>query len=53
VTTIIRTRTEARNAMAPASAEALYQPFQEFERDPTQFVAVLWGAGGAFCAPPD
>lgn len=50
VTTIIRTRTAARNAMDPASAEALFQAFQEFESDPTQFVAVLWGAGGAFCA---
>jgi enoyl-CoA hydratase len=50
VTTIIRARTEARNAMDPASAEALFQAFLEFERNPTQFVAVLWGAGGAFCA---
>lgn len=50
VTTITRARTEARNAMDPASAQALFEAFQEFERDSTQFVAVLWGAGGAFCA---
>jgi len=50
VTTIIRARSQARNAMDPASAEALLEAFQEFDGDPTQFVAVLWGAGGAFCA---
>lgn len=50
VTTIIRTRSEARNAMDPASAEALVEALLAFDRDPTQFVAVLWGAGGAFCA---
>jgi enoyl-CoA hydratase/carnithine racemase len=46
VTTIIRSRIEARNAMDPASADALVA----FDRDPSQHVAVLWGAGGAFCA---
>jgi len=50
VTTIVRARTEARNAMDPASAEALVDVLLAFDRDPTQFVAVLWGAGGAFCA---
>jgi enoyl-CoA hydratase len=50
VTTIVRTRTEARNAMDPASAEALVEALLAFDRDPAQSVAVLWGAGGAFCA---
>src|SRR5947208_11697926 len=50
VTTIIRSRIEARNAMDPASAEALTEAFLAFDRDDSQSVAVLWGAGGAFCA---
>ena len=50
VTTIIRSRIEARNAMDPASAEALTEALVAFDRDPAQSVAVLWGAGGAFCA---
>jgi len=50
VTTIIRSRVEARNAMDPASAEALTEAFLAFDRDDAQSVAVLWGAGGAFCA---
>ena len=50
VTTIVRSRTEARNAMDPASAEALTEAFLAFDRDDSQSVAVLWGAGGAFCA---
>src|SRR2546421_9429820 len=50
VTTIIRGRIAARNAMDPASAEALVEAFLAFDRDDSQSVAVLWGAGGAFCA---
>jgi len=50
VTTIVRARTQARNAMDPASAEALLEALLAFDRDPGQSVAVLWGAGGAFCA---
>jgi enoyl-CoA hydratase len=50
VTTIVRNRIEARNAMDPESAEALTEAFLAFDRDETQSVAVLWGAGGAFCA---
>ncbi|HYQ91052.1 MAG TPA: crotonase/enoyl-CoA hydratase family protein [Candidatus Competibacteraceae bacterium] len=41
---------EARNAMDPASADALVEAFLEFDRDESAAVAVLWGAGGAFCA---
>jgi len=50
VTTIIRSRIEARNAMDPARAEALTAALLAFDRDDSQSVAVLWGAGGAFCA---
>ena len=50
VTTLIRNRIEARNAMDPESAEALTAALLEFDSDPDQSVAVLWGAGGAFCA---
>ena len=50
VTTIVRARNEARNAMDPASAEALVEALLAFDRDPSQSAAVLWGAGGAFCA---
>src|SRR5207248_2084365 len=50
VTTIIRSRIAARNAMDPASAEALTEALRAFDRDDSQSVAVLWGAGGAFCA---
>ena len=50
VTTIIRSRIEARNAMDPASADALHDALVAFDHDPAQHVAVLWGAGGAFCA---
>jgi len=50
VTTIVRDRRAARNAMDPASAEALTAALIAFDRDATQSVAVLWGAGGAFCA---
>ena len=50
VTTLIRDRREARNAMDPASAEALTAALLAFDADASQSVAVLWGAGGAFCA---
>src|SRR5689334_10695553 len=50
VTTIVRSRIEARNAMDPASAEVLTDALVAFDHDDTQSVAVLFGAGGAFCA---
>lgn len=51
VWTIIHSRfSEARNAMDPASADALVEAFKEFESDDSASVAVLWGEGGAFCA---
>ncbi len=50
ITTIVHNRPEARNAMDPASADALVEAFLAFDQDPDQSVAVFWGAGGAFCA---
>ena len=50
VWTVIHSRPEARNAMDPESAKALFEAFQSFDADDTASVAVFWGAGGAFCA---
>lgn len=50
VWTVIHSRPEARNAMDPASAEALFEAFNAFNADESAAVAVLWGEGGAFCA---
>ena len=53
VTTVIIDRPGARNAVDRATAEALSEAFRAFESDPSQRVAVLWGAGGTFCAGAD
>ena len=53
VTTVILDRPHARNAVDGPTALALYQAFEEFDRDETASVAVLWGAGGTFCAGAD
>jgi len=50
VWTVIHSRPEARNAMDPQSADALFEAFSAFDADPEATVAVLWGEGGAFCA---
>lgn len=50
VWTVIHDRPEARNAMDPASADALTEAFLAFDADREAAVAVFWGAGGAFCA---
>ena len=50
VWTVIHDRPEARNAMDPASADALTAAFLEFDADKDAAVAVFYGAGGAFCA---
>ena len=50
VTTVIHSRPECRNAMDPASAEALAAAFTEFDNDEDASVAVFWGEGGSFCA---
>ncbi|HWU24800.1 MAG TPA: crotonase/enoyl-CoA hydratase family protein [Rhizomicrobium sp.] len=53
VTTVIIDRPAVRNAVDRATAEALGNAFLAFERDPDSHVAVLWGAGGNFCAGAD
>ncbi len=53
VLTIIQSRIEARNAIDPDHADALYNAFLAFEADESSDVAVLWGEGGAFCAGAD
>jgi enoyl-CoA hydratase/carnithine racemase len=45
VWTVIHSRPEARNAMDPASANALVDAFVAFDRDRDAAVAVLWGEG--------
>jgi len=53
VTTIILDRPAARNAVDRPTAEALARAFLDFEHDDKAAVAVLWGAGGTFCAGAD
>src|ERR1700674_4102675 len=53
VATIVMDRPEARNAVDGAAARGLVEAFREFERDDALRVAVLWGAGGVFCAGAD
>jgi enoyl-CoA hydratase len=50
VWTVIHDRPEARNAMDPASADALTAAFLQFDADQEASVAVFYGSGGAFCA---
>ncbi|MCB1367727.1 MAG: crotonase/enoyl-CoA hydratase family protein [Rhodobacteraceae bacterium] len=50
ITTVTITRPEARNAVDPATATALYQAFLDFEADKAADVAILTGEGAAFCA---
>ncbi len=53
ICTIILNRPERRNAVDRETAAALHQAFEAFERDAALQVAVLWGAGGSFCAGAD
>src|SRR6516225_1534377 len=53
VLTVIHSRPEARNAVDPEHAEALYEAFLAFDKDDATDVAVFWGEGGAFCAGAD
>ena len=50
VWTIIHDRPDARNAMDPKSADAMTAAFLEFDANEEAVIAVLYGAGGAFCA---
>lgn len=53
VCTIIINRPESRNAVDRETARQLYDAFLEFEKDENLLAAVLWGAGGSFCAGAD
>ena len=53
VTTVILDRPEVRNAVDRPTANALANAFRAFEADEAASVAVLWGAGGHFCAGAD
>lgn len=53
VTTVILDRPEKRNAVDRPTATALADAFRAFEADTESDVAVLWGAGGHFCAGAD
>ena len=46
-------RLEVRNAVDGPTAAALEDAFQHFDRDEQMRVAILTGAGGAFCAGAD
>jgi enoyl-CoA hydratase len=53
VTTVIMDRPEVRNAVDGPTAAELAAAFRAFDADPEAAVAVLWGAGGTFCAGAD
>jgi len=53
VTTVIMNRPEARNAVNGPAAAGLYAAFDEFDKDDSAAVAVLWGDNGTFCAGAD
>lgn len=53
VCTVIINRPEARNAVDGPTARMLFDAFLEFEGDDSMYAAVLWGAGGCFCAGAD
>jgi len=53
VTTVILDRPEVRNAVDAPTATALAEAFADFDADDDAAVAVLFGAGGTFCAGAD
>jgi len=53
VATVILHRPAVRNAVDPATAEALAQACLTLDRDPAIRALVLWGEGGTFCAGAD
>ena len=53
VTTVVIDRPEVRNAIDRATADALAEAFLAFDADSGADAAVLWGAGGHFCAGAD
>ena len=53
VSTVILDRPDVRNAVDGPTAAALAGAFRDFDADASAHVAVLWGAGGTFCAGAD
>lgn len=53
VATVVMDRPERRNAVDGPMAAELAAAFRAFDADPGVDVAVLWGAGGNFCAGAD
>ena len=53
VTTIVINRPKSKNALDNEAARGLAAALKAFEADPEARVAVLTGAGGAFCAGAD
>jgi enoyl-CoA hydratase len=53
VTTVILDRPDVRNAVNGPTAAELSASFTAFDADDGARVAVLWGAGGTFCAGAD
>jgi enoyl-CoA hydratase/carnithine racemase len=53
IATVTINRPEARNAVDRHTADALARAFRRFDSDDTLNVAILTGAGGAFCAGAD
>jgi enoyl-CoA hydratase len=53
VWTVVLDRPEVRNAVDTEHARALLEAFGSFDADPDAAAAVLWGAGGTFCAGAD
>ncbi len=53
VTTVIIDRPQVRNAVNGPTAAALAEAFADFDADADAAVAVLFGAGGTFCAGAD
>lgn len=53
VTIVTIDRPQVRNAVDRATADALADGFRAFDEDDDRHIAVLTGAGGAFCAGAD
>ncbi|MBU2487876.1 MAG: crotonase/enoyl-CoA hydratase family protein [Proteobacteria bacterium] len=53
VFTVVLNRPEVKNAVDGPTAKLLADAFRQFEADDSAAVAVLWGAGGTFCAGAD
>jgi enoyl-CoA hydratase/carnithine racemase len=53
IASVVLDRPERRNAVDRSVANALRAAFEAFDADASLAAAVLWGAGGTFCAGAD